>query len=74
MIKTVKDLKAYQLAYKLAMEIFQLTRKLPKGEKYSLRDQIVRSFRSVAINIRERFAKRRYENIFIRHLTDSLGS
>ena len=74
MIKTVKDLKVYQLAYKLAMEIFQLTRNFPKEEKYSLTDQIVRSSRSVAINIREGFAKRRYQNIFIRHLTDSLGS
>ena len=30
--------------------------------------------RSVAINIREGFAKRRYENVFIRHLNDSIGS
>jgi four helix bundle protein len=28
----------------------------------------------VAINIREGFAKKRYENVFIRHLNDSIGS
>ncbi len=74
MIKTVKDLKVYQLAYKLAVEIFEMTKKFPKEETYSLTDQIRRSSRSVAINIREGFAKRKYEQVFIRHLNDALGS
>ncbi|MFH1678139.1 MAG: four helix bundle protein [Candidatus Omnitrophota bacterium] len=74
MIKGVKDLKVYQMAYKLAMAIFETTKKFPKEETYSLSDQIRRSSRSVAINIREGFAKRKYEQIFIRHLNDALGS
>jgi len=37
-------------------------------------DQMRRSSRSVSINIREGFAKRRYKNVFIRHLNDALGS
>lgn len=73
-IKSVKDLKVYQLAFKLANEIFEVSKSFPVEEKYSLTDQIRRSSRSVAINIREGFAKRQYENIFIRHLVDSLGS
>ena len=73
-IKSVKDLKVYQMAYKLAMEIFEITKKFPKEETYSLTDQIRRSSRSVAMNIREGYAKRRYEQVFIRHLNDSLGS
>lgn len=73
-IKSHRDLKVYQLAYQLAMEIFELTKKFPKEENFSLSDQIRRSSRSVAINIREGFAKRKYENVFIRHLNDSLGS
>jgi four helix bundle protein len=73
-IKSCKDLKVYRVAYKLAMEIFNITKNFPKEETYSLTDQIRRSSRSVAINIREGFAKRRYENVFIRHLNDSLGS
>lgn len=56
------------------MEIFELTRKFPKEEKYSLTDQIIRSSRSVPINIREGFAKRKYENIFTKHLIDAVGS
>ena len=73
-IKSVKDLKVYQLAFKLAMEIFESTKKFPKEECYSLTDQIRRSSRSVAINIREGFAKKRYQQVFIRHLNDSFGS
>ena len=70
-IKSVKDLKVYNIAFKFDMEIFRLTLNFPIEERYSLTDQIRRSSRSVAINIREGFAKRRYENVFIRHLNDS---
>ena len=73
-IKSIKDLKVYNLAFELAMEMFKLTLNFPKEERYSLTDQIRRSSRSVAINIREGFAKIKYENVFIRHLNDSLGS
>lgn len=73
-IKTIKDLRVYNLAYKLAMDIFILTKKFPREEMYSLTDQIRRSARSVAINIREGYAKRKYKQVFIRHLNDSLGS
>jgi len=73
-IKSITDLKVYNLAFELAMEIFNLTLTFPKNERYSLTDQIRRSSRSVAINIREGFAKRKYANVFIRHLNDSLGS
>jgi four helix bundle protein len=73
-IKSIKDLKVYNLAYQLAMEVFEMTKKFPKEETYSLTDQIRRSSRSVTINIREGYAKRKYEQVFIRHLNDSLGS
>jgi four helix bundle protein len=73
-IKSVTDLEVYRLAFDLAMKVFELARKFPKEETYSLTDQLRRSSRSVPINIREGFAKRRYENVFIRHLTDSMGS
>jgi len=73
-IRSVKDLNVYNLAFELAMEIFKLTLNFPKEERYSLTDQIRRASRSAAINIREGFAKRRYQNVFIRHLNDSTGS
>ena len=74
MIKSIKDLKVYNMAYNLAMEIFETSKRFPKEETYSLTDQMRRSSRSVAINIREGYAKRKYEQVFIRHLNDSLGS
>jgi len=73
-IKSVKDLKVYNITFELAMEIFKLTQSFPKEEQYSLTDQMRRSSRSVAINIREGCAKKRYENVFIRHLNDAIGS
>jgi four helix bundle protein len=73
-IKSVKGLEVYQLSFELAKQVFELTKKFPKEETYSLTDQIRRSSRSVPINIREGFAKRRYENILTRHLTDAMGS
>jgi four helix bundle protein len=73
-IKSVNDLKVYNMAFELAMKIFRLSQGFPKEEQYSLTDQMRRSSRSVAINIREGFAKKRYENVFLRHLNDSLGS
>ena len=62
------------MAYQLAIKIFEITKSFPKEETYSLTDQMRRSSRSVSINIREGYAKRRYEQVFIRHLNDSLGS
>ncbi len=73
-ITTYKDLEVYRLSYRLAMEIFWMTRDFPKEERYSLTSQILESSRSVPVNIVEGYSKRRYENVFKRHLNDALGS
>jgi four helix bundle protein len=72
-IESFKDLIVYQKAYKLAMEIFEISKSFPKEEKFSLTDQIRRSSRSVTSCIAESWAKRRYEKAFVNKLTDSLG-
>ena len=72
-IKSAKDLKVYKKAYALAMEIFNISKRWPAEEKYSLTDQIRRSSRSVCSNLREAWAKRRYEAHFISKLTDADG-
>lgn len=69
-----RDLKVYTRSFEIAHQIFELTRFFPPEEKYALVDQIRRSSRSVPANIREGFAKRRYKDVFIRHLNDALGS
>jgi four helix bundle protein len=71
MFKGHKDLKVYQLAYTLAMEIFEESKKFPKEERYSLTDQIRRSSRSVPANIAEGFRKRQYPNMFVSKLADA---
>ena len=73
-IKTIDDLVVYKLAFEAAMDIFEISKKFPPEEKYSLTDQIRRSSRSVAINIREGFAKKIYVKIFHRLCTDAAGS
>lgn len=67
------DLKVYQLAYKLAMDIFNASKRFPKEEKYSLTDQIRRSSRSIAANIAEGFRKRQYPKMFVSKLADADG-
>jgi four helix bundle protein len=66
-----KDLKVFQLAYRLAMDIFHLSRNFPPEEKYSLTDQVRRSSRSVVTNIAEGYRKRQYPNAFAHKMSDS---
>ena len=66
-----KELIAYKKAFSLAMKIFQISKKFPKEETYSLTDQIRRSSRSVCANISEAYRKRLYQKHFISKLTDS---
>lgn len=68
-----KKLKVYNLAYKLAMEIFHITKSFPAEERYSLSDQIRRSSRSVCANIGEGYRKRNYPKHFASKMTDSDG-
>ena len=72
-IKSAKELRVYKKAYALAMEIFNISKRWPAEEKFSLTDQIRRSSRSTCGNLREAWAKRRYEAHFINKLTDADG-
>jgi four helix bundle protein len=72
-IDSAKDLNVYKRAYKLAMEIFAATKGFPSEEKYALISQIRRSSRSTCLNLREAWAKRRYEAHFVSKLTDCDG-
>ena len=58
MVKSFKDLLAYQKSFELAMEIFNISKKFPAEEKYSLTDQIRRSSRSICSNLAESYRKR----------------
>ena len=68
--RSAKELRVYEEAYALAMEIFEVSKKWPDGEKYALTDQVRRSSRAVCANLREAWSKRRYKAHFISKLTD----
>ena len=70
-IRKHKDLKVFQLSFEAGLDIFELTKKFPKEERYSLIDQIRRSSRSVSANIAEAWRKRKYPKSFISKLSDS---
>jgi four helix bundle protein len=71
-IKNVRDLSVYNLAFDAAMEVFNVTRSFPKEEKFSLTDQIRRSSRSVCSNLSEGWHKRQYMPAFRSKLADSM--
>jgi four helix bundle protein len=65
------EMEVYRMAFDAAMRIFELTKKFPIEERYSLTDQIRRSSRSVCANLAEAWRKRRYAAAFILKLNDS---
>jgi four helix bundle protein len=72
-IFSAKDLAVYQKAFANSMTIFEESKTFPVEERYALTSQIRRSSRSVCLNLREAWAKRRYELHFISKLTDCDG-
>jgi four helix bundle protein len=72
-VNSAKELDVYKLGYELAMQIFDLTKHFPPDERFALITQIRRSSRSVCLNLREAWAKRRYEAHFVSKLTDCDG-
>jgi four helix bundle protein len=67
------DLEVYQLAFRAAMRIFEISKRFPAEERYSLTDQIRRCSRSVCSNLAEAWRRRRYEGAFVSKLNDSEG-
>ncbi len=66
-----KELKAYEKAFALAIKLYEVSKKFPQEEKYSLTDQVRRSSRSVCANMGEAYRKRQYPKHFISKLSDS---
>lgn len=69
-IQSAKNLIVYTKSYEMAMRIFQISKRFPPEERYALTSQIRRSSRSVCMNLREAWAKRRYEAHYVSKLTD----
>ncbi|MEX2234244.1 MAG: four helix bundle protein [Cyclobacteriaceae bacterium] len=72
-VTNFRELEVYKLCRKLSKEIFELSKKFPKEETYSLTDQMRRASRPVGGQIAEAWGKRSYEKHFVSKLTDSDG-
>lgn len=71
---TFKDLRIFQIAENLNHEIEKVAERLPFSERYKLKDQILRSSRSISANIAEGYGKKVYQADLVRHLRYALGS
>lgn len=69
--KSFRGLTAYEKAFVLAMEIYQLSKTFPNEERYGLTSQIRRSSRSVCSSIGEAYRKRQYPAYFISKSSDA---
>ena len=73
MLKNYKELKVWQKSYELCLEIYRITAKFPKGEKYGLTSQIRRSVVSIPSNIAEGYGRKTTRD-YVRMLYISYGS
>jgi four helix bundle protein len=73
MLKTYKELKVWQKSYNLCLELYRITAKFPKEEKYGLTSQIRRSVVSIPSNIAEGYGRKTTRD-YIRMLYISYGS
>ncbi len=72
-IRRHTDLDVYCRAFSAASQFFELSKRFPSEERYSLTDQGRRASRSVCANIAEAWRKRRYPAAFVSKLCDSEG-
>lgn len=73
-MKSYKDLEVYVLAFQYAVEVHELTLKLPKYELYEQGSQLRRSSKSIKDNIVEGYGRRSYKQEFIKFLVYAQAS
>lgn len=73
MAQDFKNLEVWKLSYELTKEIYKISKKFPKEERYGMTSQIQRASFSVPVNIAEG-SGRRTSNDFRSFLYNALGS
>jgi len=73
MLKSYQDLKVWEKAYGLCLEIYKLTKKFPDEEKYGLSLQLRKSSVSIASNIAEGYGRKGRQE-YIHYLYIAYGS
>lgn len=62
-----RDLETYKKAYSLAMELFEISKSFPSEEKFSLTDQVRRSYWSVCTNLGEAYRQKNRIELFSKY-------
>jgi four helix bundle protein len=74
-VSSFEDLKVFQRAYRVSLEVHKESLGFPKIEQYALADQIRRASKSICANIAEGFAKQRRSSAeYRRYLLTAIGS
>ena len=73
MLKNFKELKVWQKAYQVCLDVYSISRNFPAEEKFGLTSQIRRSAVSVQSNISEGYGRRTTPDYF-RSLYIAYGS
>lgn len=64
-ITNYRELSIYQVAFESAMQVFEIAQRFPEAERQLLTEHMVRSSRSVCINLVKAWQKRRYQDAFV---------
>lgn len=73
MLKSYQDLRVWEKAYNLCLEIYKLTRRFPDEEKYGLCSHIRKSSVSIPSNIAEGYGRKGRQE-YIHYLYIAYGS
>jgi four helix bundle protein len=73
MLKSYKELKAWEKSYQLCLNIYKMTKRFPKEEQYGLTSQIRRAAISVPSNIAEGYGRKTTPD-YVRSLYIAYGS
>ena len=73
MLKNYRELKVWQKSYGLCLNIYRITGKFPKEERYGLTSQIRRAAASIPSNIAEGYGRKTTAD-YIRSLYIAYGS
>jgi four helix bundle protein len=71
MLKNYRDLKVWQKSYGLCLDLYGITKKFPKEERYGLTSQIRRCAVSIPSNIAEGYGRKTTAD-YLRSLIKSL--
>lgn len=75
LIKRFEDFEVYNRAYRISLEIYNVTLKFPRYEQYGMGDQMRRASKSICSNFAEGFAKQSLSRLeFRKYLFIGIGS